>query len=204
MATSIPLPRFKSFVEKVSAGIDARVNSDAAGPPWIKRVAMLTGVLAALSGFLAVRSTILTNDAIYASGQAILSQTQSSDAWAEYQADSVKARVVETALLGMAAGGNRDVLTREAKDLRSRQPPLRATALGKAADRDRHLKQSVQILAERDWLGYAGFAAQLGIALASVAALIRARRMLYAGVVAGGASVIILVYAFAIHFAIVP
>ncbi len=68
--------------------------------PWIKHVALLTGVLAAVAGFLlTVRMTILTNDAIYLSNQAILAQTEASDAWAEYQADSIKARIVETQLI---------------------------------------------------------------------------------------------------------
>src|ERR1700727_1579979 len=63
--------------------------------PWLKHVAVLTGVLAALAGFLTVRSTVLTNDGIYESNQAVLAQTEASDAWGEYQADSIKARVVE-------------------------------------------------------------------------------------------------------------
>ena len=87
----------KSVIAKLKARIDAR-KQDGDNPPWLRQVAMLTGVLAALSGFLAVRSTSLTNDAIYESNQAILAQTQSSDAWSEYQADSIKARIVEVAM----------------------------------------------------------------------------------------------------------
>ncbi|HET7083215.1 MAG TPA: DUF4337 family protein [Rhizomicrobium sp.] len=192
-------PKFKAFVDRISARMDAQ---GAEVPGWVKRVAILTGLLAAISGFLAVRSTILTNDAVYASGQAILAQTQSSDDWAEYQADSVKARIVETALLTSTT--NHDALAKQAADLRQRQPPLKAAAISKAADRDRFLAHSTHILAERDWLGYANFIAQIGIALASVAALLKERRIFIAGAVAGAAASVIVVYAYVLHFGTAP
>ena len=194
-------PRFKTFFDKISARMDAQGDV----PGWVKRVALLTGLLAAISGFVTVRSTILTNDAVYASGQAILAQTQSSDNWAEYQADSVKARIVETSLLATGVtGANRATLVKEAAELRRRQPPLRAEAIAKAADRDRYLAHSSHILAERDWLGYANFIAQVAIALASVAALLKERRVFVAGAVAGLFTVIIVVFAYAIHFGMAP
>ena len=203
MTDTMRTPGIRNFFGQLAARIDAGMGEGEV-PSWVKRVAILTGLLAAMSGFLAVRATILTNDAIYASGQAILAQTQSSDAWSEYQADSVKARIVETTLLTDAAtGANRAVLANQAKELRARQPALRATALAKAADRDRFLQQSLRILAERDWLGYAGFIAQIGIALASVAAMLRARRMFYAGAVTGGMCVFMVIYAYAMHIGVV-
>jgi len=193
--------RFKAFADRLSARMDAQGDV----PAWVKRVALLTGLLAAISGFVTVRSTILTNDAVYASGQAILAQTQSSDNWAEYQADSVKARIVETSLLTTAvAGANRETLVKEAAELRRRQPPLRAAAIAKAADRDRYLAHSAHILAERDWLGYANFIAQIAIALASVAALLKERRVFLAGAVAGLFTIIIVAFAYAIHFGMAP
>ena len=193
--------RFRAFADRLSARMDAQGDV----PAWVKRVALLTGLLAAISGFVTVRSTILTNDAVYASGQAILAQTQSSDNWAEYQADSVKARIVETTLLTTAvAGVNRETLMKEAAELRRRQPPLRATAIAKAADRDRYLAHSAHILAERDWLGYANFIAQIAIALASVAALLKERRVFLAGAVAGLFTIIIVAFAYAIHFGMAP
>src|ERR1700761_3905355 len=89
--------KLKNAVAKIQARIEDSKN-DGDSPSWVKQVAMLTGVLAAMSGFLAVRATTLTNDAIYESNQAILAQTESSDAWNEYQADSIKAHIVDTAI----------------------------------------------------------------------------------------------------------
>jgi hypothetical protein len=197
--------KIKRLVDKVKARIEES-KKDGDNPPWLKQVAMLTGVLAAVGGFLAVRSTTLTNDAIYESNQAILAQAESSDAWGEYQADSIKARIVETALA--TANGltpeHRTELTDEAADLRDRQPKVKQAAGDKANERDQHLKNGLKRLGEKDLLGYAGLASQVGIALASVAALVRMRTAFYAGILAGVAGVAITLYAFATHFAIVP
>lgn len=189
----------KGAINRMVASIIERGSDEGDAPSWLKQVAMLTGVLAAISGYLTVRSATLTNDAIYMSNQAILAQTQSSDAWAEYQADSIKARVVETAILTVPNSPNLDALTKEAKELRDRQPGLRKTATGKAAARDEYLKDGGKRLAERDQLVYAGFSAQVGIALASVAALARSRSVFYAGIGAGIVGVGLMIYAFSLH-----
>ena len=195
-----PNSSLQAAVSRIVAGISERKGTEGDAPAWIKQVAMLTGVLAAISGYLAVRSTVLTNDAIYMSDQAILAQTQSSDAWAEYQADSIKAHVVETAIQANPNAQNLDLLTKEGKALRDRQPALRKSATDKAAARDGYLRDGKKRLAERDQLTYAGFAAQIGIALASVAALVRSRAAFYAGIGAGLVGVLVMLYAFALHF----
>ena len=48
------------------------------------------------------------------------------------------------------------------------------------------------------------FAAQVGIALASVAALVRSRTVFYAGIGAGAAGVALMTYAFALHLQLTP
>jgi hypothetical protein len=194
---------FQRLVDWVKAHI---ADGKDENPPWLKQVAMLTGVLAAFSGFLAVRSTTLTNDAIYESNQAILAQAESSDEWAEYQADSIKARIVETALSTANAlpPDRRTSLENDAADLRDRQPKVKEIANAKADERDRHLKDGLKHLEEKDLLGYAGLAAQLGIALASVAALVRMRAAFYTGILAGTAGISIALYAFATHYGIAP
>jgi len=196
----------KSLVTNVKARIEASQKNPTDNPPWVKQVALLTGVLAALSGFLIVRSTAVTNNAIYESNQAILSQTEASDAWTEYQADSIKARVVETALATAAdlSAASRAALNKQAADLRDRQPKIKQTATDKTADRDRHLQVGLNWLAEKDLLGYAGLAAQLGIALASVAAMVRWRTPFIVGIAAGAVCVVITVYAFAAYYGIAP
>ena len=66
-----------------------------------------------------------------AATRGVLFQAQASDKWAEYQADSIKARIVETALLTAPPGTKSTVsLQAAAADLRARQPNDKATALG--------------------------------------------------------------------------
>ena len=170
------------------------------GPRWLKYVAMLTGVLAGLSGYLTLRGTSLSNEAIYHSSQGVLLQARASDAWAEYQADSIKARIVETQL---AAGGAlpeaRPALEAESKKLRDRQPGLKSKAEQMEKQRDEKLEAGGKRLAERDDLGYAGMAAQLAIALASVAALMRRPSVFGLAVVIGLVALGITGYVLAVH-----
>lgn len=198
----------KQFVQRLVSTIKSAVSEESKskpaedGPSWLQYVAMLTGGLAALAGFLAVRSTTLTNDAIYESNQAVLAQTQASDAWAEYQADSIKARIIETQMTAMPAmpAASRADLSQQALQLRERQPEAKQDAQNKTAERDEHLKEGHRRLAEKDLLNYADLAAQLGIALASVAALSKRRAAFVAGVCAGVAGVVITAYVFIAHY----
>jgi hypothetical protein len=174
---------------------------DPSAPSWLKRVPLLTGVLAALAGFLTVRGANLSNQAIYHSNQGVLHQARASDAWAEYQANSIKARIVETTLLSAIDPATKGALGAQAKDLRERQPPIRVMAEDQERQRDAELAGGQKRLAEKDLLDYAGMVAQMGIALASVAALTRRRPAFSVGVVCGAAGVAITAYAIiANHF----
>ncbi|MDE1968673.1 MAG: DUF4337 family protein, partial [Alphaproteobacteria bacterium] len=99
---------------------------------------------------------------------------------------------------------SRTALTKQAADLRDRQPTTKQTANDKTADRDRHLQIGFKWLAEKDLLGYAGLAAQLGIALASVAAMVRWRTPFIVGIAAGAVCVAITVYTYAAYYGIAP
>ena len=153
---------------------------------WLKYAALVTGVFSALAGFLTFRSVHLANDAVYYSNRAVLYRAEASDTWAEYQADSVKARVVETALAaGVADPAAREQLAGQAQDFRARQPPLKDQAEGLERQRDAEVARSQRRLADKDVLAYAGLAVQVGIGLASVAALTRWAEALVIGVLVG-------------------
>jgi hypothetical protein len=175
--------------------------AEPAAPPWIRQVALLTGVLAALGAFLSVRSSSLSNDAIYRSTQATLKQAQASDAWAEYQADSIKAHVAETQLDVVAAGqSGRDRLEADEADFRSRQPQAKSKAQSLEDDRDAQLRNGEKLLAEKDLVGYAAMAGQLGIALASVAALTRRKAAFFLSLVFGLVSFGMTAYIMVAHY----
>lgn len=185
-----------------SSSAGAANAAAAQGPRWLRYVAVLTGVLAALGGFLTVRSTNLSNEALYHSTQAVMRQARASDAWAEYQAESIKARIIETQL----AAGTGDAATREglrsaAAELRERQPALQATARQMEQEREALLAAGQRRLAEKDLLGYAGMATQLAIALASVAALVRRPSAFVVAIACGAAAAAITAFALFSHYA---
>ncbi len=175
---------------------------DPDAPPWMKRVALLTGVLAAFAGFLTVRSTSLTNDAIYMSNQAVLKQTKASDAWAEYQADSIKSHILDTQLLVLPADSPlRADLTAKQKEYADTKDVRLAKATKEQQDRDAQLTGSRANLDQRNLLGYAGMGVQLAIALASVAALTKRRVAFDIAIIIGLAGTCLTAYAIlAPHF----
>ena len=190
--------------ESTTAAPSGPAAADPASPAWMKRVPLITGSLAALAGYLTVRGADLSNNAIYWSNQAVLMQAQASNKWAEYQADSVKARVVEVALATLPAdapaAAARSKLTADAAVLRARQPASEAEAVAFQVRRDDDLADGQKRLKEKDLTDYAGVAAQLGIALASIAALTRRPEWFTIAVVVGLAAVGLTAYSLASHF----
>ncbi len=193
------ISKVKALTAQFAASGDIKSAATAPdAPSWIGHVAVLTGVLAALTGFLTVRSTVLTNEAIYESNQAILSQTQASDAWSEYQANSIKAHIVEMQLLpsNHLSAGDRENLAKMDSEIRGRQPLSKQMATGKIQEREDHLAHGLKLLQQKDMLGYASMIAQLGIALASVAAMVRKRIAFDIGIAAAVIAVGITAYVF--------
>ena len=179
----------------------AAADPTPASPPWMRRVPLITGALAALAGYLTVRGADLSNNAIYWSNQAVLMQAQASDKWAEYQADSTKARVVEVALATVPPNvPGRAKLEADAAALRTLQPALKADAQALERSRDQNLAQGRLRLAEKDYDDYAGMAAQLGIALASIAALTRRPEWFTIAVVVGLVAVGLTAYSLVSHY----
>jgi hypothetical protein len=177
----------KGFIDsdnKKGTGVEP---ADPNSPSWFKYVAILTAGLAGLAGFLVVRSGTLTNQAIFQSNQAILAQAQASDSWAEYQADSIKARIVETQLLPSSpiSATDRAALAKEDEDLRSRQPQSKQAATDQTALRDKHIQATQKLTKEKGLLEYASLAVQFGIVLASVAAMVKKPFVLHLGILAG-------------------
>jgi len=191
----------KSAMHLASSLTDEKNKLSAQEVPWVKHVALLTGILAAFSGFLTIRTTGLTNDAIYQSNQAILAQAQASDAWTEYQADSINARIIETQLVPSSplSAEDKDALSKTDEEIRARQPQSKQTALDQTKMRDDRFQAGLTRLGEKDTLDYASLAAQLGIALASVAAMSRQRTAFHISVAVGFGALAIAAFAFIQH-----
>jgi hypothetical protein len=178
------------------------LTADPGSVHWMRYVAMLTGTLAAVAGYLTVRGTMLSNEAVFHSTKAVLFQAQASDSWAEYQADSIKARVTETAAETVSNAAAVGQLGRQSGELRGQQPAARKKAEGFEGDRDGELSQTGRLLMERDIVQFASMATQLGIALASVAALTKRKSLFTVGAIAGFIGLGFTGYALAYHYLI--
>jgi hypothetical protein len=149
---------------------------------------MITGVLAGLAGFLTVRSANMSNQINYHSIHAVLHQARASDHWAEYQADSLKKHLDATVAKAVTDPAVKSSLEAEGKSFIDRQPDLAVKAHGEEAQRDEELENGYRKLEAKGLLDYSGMAAQVGIALASVAALTKKKAAynisLFAGILA--------------------
>jgi len=171
-----------------------------ASPSWLKYVAMLTGVLAALGAFLTVRGAAFSNDAIYHSSVAVLHQAKASDTWSEYQADSIKRRIVQTQAIATTDPAARQTLEEQAKEIADRQPALKSAAEQLESQREQEVAKSNHSLGEKVSLDYAGMFVQLGIALASVAAMTKRKFAFVAGIIAAGVGAGVTVFVMARHY----
>jgi Domain of unknown function (DUF4337) len=164
----------------------------------MKAVPMVTGLLAGLAGFLTVRSGNMSNQAIYNSTQAALHSTLATDFWAEYQASSEKRHGDQNALrIGVPDPADKLFLQNEINDMKTRQDKAQQNAHDEEYLRADELQNSAKKLEIKDLIDYAGMAAQLGIALASIAALTKKSAWFYIGTAAGAIALAVTGYALA-------
>lgn len=88
--------------------LESRVEgqqAEARMPWWIRWVAGTTAVFSALAAFAAVKSQGSANDDLYHSNLAVLYQSQASDAWNEFQSNSLKRHLCESSAAELRALG---------------------------------------------------------------------------------------------------
>ena len=107
--------------------------------------------------------------AITASSAAVLAQDRATDAWNEYQADSLKRHLYEIA--GEEGHDHKADIGQQ----RTEQDAARKTAQAAEADRDRELAASAEHEERHHWLTGAATLVEIGIALSTVAIITRRR-----------------------------
>lgn len=164
-------------------------------PAWFPYMAAVTGVLAAVAGFLVVHSGNLANQAMIDSSLSTRAQTKASDGWSEYQANSIKARIVETAIL-TASGDARKKLQADADTFRARQPSIKAKAQQEEDDAERYGRDVSLRMRQRARLTYGMVAIQAAIGICSIAVMSKRHSAFYLSVLMSFIGVAITVYAF--------
>lgn len=142
-----------------------------AGDPFISRVAISVAVLAVLAAVSGSLETLEGGRALNSTSEAVLAQDRATDAWAEYQADSLKKHVYGIA--ADAGGANASRYRKAVKENSDKQNAIRVGAKADEADRDRLLGESAAHEERHRWLTGSATLFEIGIAMSTVAIITR-------------------------------
>ena len=141
--------------------------------PFISRVSITIAVLAVLAAGVGSLETIEAGGAITAASEAVLSQDKATDAWNEYQADSLKKHLY--GLAADAGGAKAETYAETAKDQVGKQAEIKKAAQDDEAERDKLMASSRSHEHRHHWLTAAATMVEIGIAICTVAIITRRR-----------------------------
>jgi hypothetical protein len=152
--------------------------------PFIARVSLTIAVLALLAASVGSLETVEEGAAITSSSEAVLDQDKATDAWGEYQADSLKRQLYAIAAdqPGPNAARYRDTSARQ----QANQKAVQAEARQEEVDRDRLQAISRRHERRHHWLTGAATLLEIAIAICTVAIITR-RRLFWMGSIGLGA-----------------
>jgi len=153
--------------------------------PFISSVSITVAILAVMAAAAGSLETVEGGRAIALSSEAVLAQDQATDAWNEYQADSLKRHMLEIAVDNGAAKS--DKYRADMADERKNQAKAREHALEAQEERNLLLRDSSRHEQRHHWLTGAATLIEIGIALSTVAIITR-RRSFWLGAMGLGAA----------------
>lgn len=153
------------------------------GAPWISWVALSTAILAVLAAITGLLSGTRVNEAM-------MSQIESSDQWAYYQAKGIKASVLDAkmSLSGTANETDREKAAKYSEEQTEIQKEARAKET--EAKRDFHQHEVFS-------RGVTMF--QIAIAIAAISALTKRRKYWVVSLALGGVGAVFLILGFLTH-----
>ena len=159
--------------------------------PFISKVSITVAVLAVLAATAGSLETVEGGRAITESSEAVLAQDKATDAWNEYQADSLKRHMYDIA----AENGlthYRDDSTAE----RGAQNKARDKAEEAEKERDAKTVESARHETRHHWLTGAATLIEIGIALSTVAIITRRQVFWFSAVGLGAAGIALFAIAY--------
>src|SRR5580704_10475426 len=135
--------------------------------PFIAKVSLTVAVLAVLAAAAGSLETVEGGRAITASSEAVLAQDQATDAWNEYQADSLKRHMYD--LAADTGGAHETEYKSDSSDQRTAQDKARKIADDFEKARDERLRDSDLHEERHHWLTASATLIEIGIALSTVA-----------------------------------
>jgi len=159
--------------------------------PFISKVSITVAVLAVLAATAGSLETVEGGRAITESSEAVLAQDQATDAWNEYQADSLKRHMYDIAAeSGLGHYHNDSVAERAAQD------KARAKAAAAEEERDLKTKESARHESRHHWLTGAATLIEIGIALSTVAIITRRQPFWFSAMGLGATGLVLFVVAY--------
>lgn len=153
--------------------------------PLLRFVPVVAATLAVCAGLSSLWGGRLAESMLLRGQYAVLNQTQASDSWNEYQADSLKAHVQVVAESLATDPALRRRLHSDELKYRARQQPLRKTALDYESKRTNELEVMDKAEAKKLDFDVATALFQISIVLASIAAMTKQPWLFFLGIVGG-------------------
>lgn len=147
---------------------------------FISLVSITIAVLAVLASVAGSLETVEASRAITLSSEAVLRQDLATDAWTEYQSDSIKKHVYDA--VAQLAPARAQALVTMAHAQGAKQGKVRQRALEAERARDRLSKASALHEDTHHWLAAAATLTEIAIALSTVAIITRRRSFWLAAV----------------------
>jgi hypothetical protein len=162
--------------------------------PFISRVSLTVAVLAVLAAASGSLETVEGGKAITLSSEAVLAQDKATDAWNEYQADSLKRHMYEIA--ADPGGPKTAEYRRDIEDQHKAQDKAREEAVAAQKERDANTAESAEHETRHHWLTGAATLIEIGIALSTVAIITRRRIFWLAALGLGAVGLILFAVAY--------
>jgi len=161
---------------------------------FVSRVAIQVAVLAVLAAAAGNLESIEAEKVLVGTSQATLEQDKATDAWGEYEADSIKRHLY--ALAAEQNGAQADKYRKTSADENAKQAETRKHAKDSEDNRNTLLAAAEVHEARHHWLTGSATLCEIAIALSTVA-LVTRRKLLWAGgalLGLGGAVLLALAY----------
>ena len=141
------------------------------GSPFLAKVSITVAVLAVMAAAAGSLETVEGGRAITESSEAVLAQDKATDAWNEYQADSLKRHMYDIAADN--GGARAEEYKKDSGDERASQDKARKEAEEFQNEREAHGKASAAHEERHHWLTGSATLIEIGIALSTVAIITR-------------------------------
>lgn len=161
--------------------------------PFVTQVSITIALLAVLAAIVGSLETVESAAAINATSRSVLSQDRATDAWNEFQADSLKKHIYGVAAdqPGPNSARYRQVATQQV----GAQKAARARAEAAAGESGR-LVETAEIAERRHhWLTGAAALLEIGIGISSVSIITKTRMFWYGALALGATGVALFVTA---------